>query len=116
MTRIFTPRRALLITALATVLVAAAVTSARASAIPFCGGQRVNNVQSCFGTPRTVTNRIQGVGETTGVCVGYNEVVYAACSPHAWAGEWAVAFISGYVQPRIIGQSRTLTFVGGETI
>ena len=115
MTRSHVQRLALLLTAsLATLLVALALTSTSASASSrFCGGLRVNNVQTCYGAARMVYEFILAIGDSTGVCVGYNEVVYAACSPNGRANEQAVAWLSGYVTPRVIGQSPNLTVVWG---
>jgi hypothetical protein len=106
MTYAYKQRVALLLTAgLATLLVALAFTSTSASASPFCGGQTVNSSQTCFGASRMVYENILAYGESTGVCVGYNEVIYAACSPHARAYEQATAWLTGYVTPRVIGQA-----------
>jgi len=108
-------RLALLLTAgLATVLVALALTSVSASAANFCENQRVSSIQSCFGTPRMIYEFEWARADDTGVCVGYNEVIYGACSPHAWANELAILVISGYVTPRVIGQGR-LTVAHGQT-
>jgi secreted trypsin-like serine protease len=107
-------RLALLLTAgLATLLVALALTSTPASASStFCGGQTVNSSHTCYGAARMVYERIYAIGASTGVCVGYNEVIYAACSPNARANEIAMAFLSGYVTPRVIGQGGNTTVWG----
>ena len=116
MARISMQRLALLLTAsFATLLVALALTSPSASAAGFCGGQRVNNVQSCFGAPRMVYEYMSGYGDSSGVCIGYNEVIYAACSPNARAYEHAYHWITGYLYPRIIGQASYFTVAHGNT-
>ena len=118
MTRTFRQRLTLLLTAgLATVLVALALTSASASAVDFCGGRTINNHQTCFGTPR-VFYWIRAVGNSTGVCVGYNEITYLACSVRPEAGYWAEYRFGSeiYAYPRVIGMSPNNTVVGsGET-
>ena len=118
MTRTYMQRLALLLTAgLATVLVALALTSTPASATNFCGGQTVNSSHTCFGTPRWF-EWIRAVGNQTGVCVGYNETMYLACSPRNEAGVYA-EYRFGYpvyAQPRVIGMSPNNTVVGnGDT-
>jgi len=107
MTHTSMQRLALLLTAsLVTLFVALALTSARASAakIPFCGGQLISNVQTCFGAPRNF-EWILGRGTKTGVCVGYNEVAAVACSSNG--GELAYNTLWSYAvrTPRIVGIS-----------
>jgi len=118
MTRAYRQRLALLLTAgLATVLVALALTATSASAVNFCGGQTINNHQTCFGAPRTFY-WIRAVGNSTGVCVGYNETTYLACSVVPAAGYWAEYRFGSeiYATPRVIGMSPNNTVVGsGET-
>jgi hypothetical protein len=116
MARTSMQRLVLLLTAgLATVLVALALasTSASAEGTGFCGGQRVSNIQSCIGSPRIVYGLIVARGDSTGVCVGYNEIIYGGCSPNGLALELAAMNISGYIQPRVIGMSRSLTVAWG---
>ena len=106
MSRTSIQRLALLLTAsFATLLVALALTSASASASRFCGGLTVNNHAACYGAARMVLENILAYGESTGVCVGYNEVIYAACSPNGRAYEQATAWLTGYVSPLVIGQA-----------
>jgi hypothetical protein len=106
MIRTHTQRLGLLLAAgLATLLVALALTSTPASASRFCGGQTVNSSQTCFGAARMVLENILAFGESTGVCVGYNEIIYSACSPNGRAYEQATAWLTGYVTPRVIGQA-----------
>jgi uncharacterized membrane protein len=69
MTRSSTPRFALLTASLATLLATLALASGSASASPFCGGQIVNNHQTCFGANRSF-EWLTGSGDSTGVCVG----------------------------------------------
>lgn len=104
-------RLALLLTAsLAVLFVALALTSERASATPFCGGQTISNVQTCFGAPRTF-RYVVGRADSTGVCVGYNEVPYGGCSSSAHA--LAAMDIGSYAwrTPRIIGNAPSKTTV-----
>lgn len=112
MTRTSMQRLALLLTAsLATLFVGLALTSARASAgTPFCGGQTISNIQTCFGAPRNF-EWILGRGTKTGVCVGYNEVAAVACS--STAGQLAAAPLGSYAvrTPRIVGISPNHTTV-----
>lgn len=108
----------LLLTAgLATVLVALALASPSASAVNFCGGQTINNHQTCFGTPR-VFYWIRAVGNLTGVCVGYNETAYLACSVVQERGYYAEYRFGSeiYATPRVVGMSPNNTVVEhGET-
>lgn len=112
MTRTSTQRLALLLTAsLAMLFVALALTSARASAgTPFCGGQTISQIQTCFGAPRNF-EWILGRGTKTGVCVGYNEVAAVACS--STAGQLAYNTLGSYAvrTPRIVGISPNHTTV-----
>jgi hypothetical protein len=111
MTRTSMPRLALLLAAsLATLFVALALTSARASASPFCGGQTINNHQTCFGAPRTF-RYVVGTGTSTGVCVGYNEFPYGGCSSGAGQQAAMDIFSYGFRTPRIIGNSPNNTTV-----
>jgi len=105
-------RLALLLAAsLATLFVALALTSARASATtPFCGGQTINNNHTCFGAPRTF-RYVVGHGTSTGVCVGYNEFPYGGCSSGAGQQAAMDIFSYGFRTPRIIGNSPNNTTV-----
>ena len=115
MTRTYRQRLALLIiTSLATLLVALALAVTSASASSFCGGQTINNHQTCFGAPRSF-EWIRGHGDSTGVCVGYNET-YLACSPGAgWYAEYRFYYYI-YATPRISGNSPNNTVGYGETL
>jgi hypothetical protein len=110
MTRTHRQRFALLAASLATLLVALALASTSASASPFCGGQTINDHQTCFGAARTF-QFLRGRGETTGVCVGYNEIARGGCSAGAaaWA-EWNIGS-AAFRTPRIIGNSPNNTTV-----
>lgn len=110
MTRTHRQRFALLAASLATLLVALALTSTSASASPFCGGETVSNIQTCFGASRTF-QFLRGRGESTGVCVGYNEIGRGGCS--AGAGAWAEWNIgsAAFRTPRIMGNSSNNTTV-----
>jgi len=113
MTRTSTHRLALLLAAsLATLFVALALTSARASATPFCNGQTINNNHTCFGAPRTF-RFVVGQGTSTGVCVGYNEFPYGGCSSSAGQQAAMDTFSYAFRTPRIIGNSPNNTTVEG---
>jgi len=118
LTRTFRQRLALLLTAgLATVLVALALTATSASAVSFCGGQTINNHSACWGAARSF-EWIRAVGNSTGVCVGYNTTLYLACSVRPEAGYWAEYRFGYYIyaNPLVIGMSPNNTVVGsGET-
>jgi uncharacterized membrane protein len=113
MTRTFTQRLALLTASLATLLVALALASPSASASNFCGGQIVNSSQTCYGAARTF-QIVQGSGDSTGVCVGYNEIARGACTSAATViVQWN---LGGYAfrVPRIIGWSAANTVAHGD--
>jgi uncharacterized membrane protein len=112
MTRNSAQRFALLAASLATLLVTLALASASASASSFCGGQIVNSSQTCYGAARTF-QLLQGYGTSTGVCVGYNEIAYGACTsaPNVIA-QWDTGS-SAFRTPRIIGWSPSNTVAYG---
>ncbi len=117
MTHAYRQRLALLLIAsLATLSVALTLASTSASAsLSFCGGQTINNHQTCFGGARSF-EWIRGHGDSTGVCVGYNETAYLACSPGAgWYAEYRWYYYI-YAVPRIIGNSPNNTVGYGETL
>lgn len=114
MTRSSRQRFALLAASLATLLVTLALASASASAVGFCGGSIVNSSQTCYGAARTF-QVVQGYGESTGVCVGYNEIAYGACtSAKNVIAQWDTGSAAFRV-PRIIGWSPSNTVAHGAT-
>jgi uncharacterized membrane protein len=114
MTRALTQRLALLLTAaLATLLVSLALASASASATPFCGGQIISSIQKCFGIARVFTI-VQGHGNETSVCVGFNQFV----GPCSGGPNQNVAWNLGSAanrEPSIIGNAARNTIGFGET-
>ena len=69
----------MLLSILAALFVSMAITSSSASASPFCGGQSVNNAQSCYGAPRALSGA-NAYGQSTGVCVGA-DWTWGTCAP-----------------------------------
>jgi len=113
MTRSTTQRFALLTASLATLLVTLALTSASASASNFCNGQIVNSSQTCYGAARTF-QYLWGSGDSTGVCVGYNEIAYGACTSAAGViVQWNTGSYA-FRTPRIIGWSPSNTVAHGD--
>lgn len=113
MTRTLVQRLALLLTAsFATLLVALALTSTSASASPFCGGQTISNIQSCFGEPRTF-RILEGYGDSTSVCVGYNEIFGPCSSGPGVLTIWDLGAYA-YRYPKIIGNARSNTVGHGD--
>lgn len=103
---------ALVTAGLATLLLALAFAAPSASATPFCGGQVISNVSACYGAARTFSI-VQGHGDETSVCVGYNEVVGPCSGGPRRNVEWNVG--SGFRVPRIIGNAGSTTVGWGET-
>jgi hypothetical protein len=116
MTLAYRQRLALLLTtSLATLLVALALASTSASASSFCNGQTINNHQTCFAGGARSFEWIRGHGDSTGVCVGYNET-FLACSPGAgWYAEYRFYYYI-YAIPKISGNSPNNTVGYGETL
>jgi hypothetical protein len=114
MTRTHTQRLALLLAAgLATLLLALTLASPSASATGFCGGARVSQTQSCFGAARVFTI-VQGHGNETSVCVGYNENRGPCSGGPNQNVEWNLGSAANR-SPFIIGNAIRLTTAFGET-
>ena len=102
----------LLLALLAALIATTALASpSSASALGFCGGQKVNNVNKCWGAPR-----LMGVGQawglSTGVCVGA-DLYEGSCAPtHQWA--W-VAVPQNTHYPWVMGTASAFTVVEGFT-
>lgn len=112
MTRSFTQRVTLLTASLAAMLIMLTLASASASASSFCGGAIVNSSQTCFGAARTF-QVVQGYGDSTGVCVGYNEIPKGACSTGPGIiAQWDTGS-SAFRVPRIMGWSPSNTVAHG---
>jgi hypothetical protein len=107
-------RLAALVTAgLATLLLALAFSAPSASATGFCGGSRVNNINACFGAAR-VFAIVQGHGDQTSVCVGFNEQVGPCSGGPGRNVEWNLGSYANR-SPRIIGNASSFTTAWGET-
>lgn len=114
MTSAFRQRFALLLTAgLVTLLASLALASASASATPFCGGRIISKYSACYGAARTFTI-VQGHGDETSVCVGYNEIIGPCSGGPRRNVEWNTGS-SGYRSPLIIGNAERTTVGWGET-
>jgi hypothetical protein len=107
------PRRVALLVAAgaATLLLALALSSAAASASPFCGGQVISKYSACWGAARTFSI-VQGHGNETSVCVGYNEVRGPCSGGPNQNVAWNIG--SGYRSPMIIGNAASTTVGWGE--
>jgi hypothetical protein len=102
-------RGSVLLGLLAALLATMALASASASATPFCGGQKVNNSNKCWGASRWM---VQGFaqGASTGVCVGA-DAYSGSCAP---AGQQAfVGVPEGSHAPWVIGTASAFTEVVG---
>jgi len=104
---------ALAIAGLATLLLALAFSASSASATGFCGGSRVNNINKCFGAAR-VFRIVQGHGDETSVCVGYNEFVGPCSGGPGRNVSWDLGS-SVNRSPSIIGNAASFTTAWGET-
>jgi hypothetical protein len=95
----------LLLSVIAALVVAFALTSPAQAAGEFCVNQQVNNVQKCWGPPQSV-EVVYGVGHSTGLCVG-EDTVQGQCSP---AGQMALLRVArGTHQPWVTGTASALT-------
>ena len=114
MSRVLPRRLALLFSAsLALVLMSLALSASSASATGFCGGARVNNINKCFGAAR-VFRIVQGHGNETSVCVGYNEFVGPCSGGPGRNVSWDLGS-SVNRSPSIIGNASAFTIAFGET-
>ncbi len=114
MSRALNRRIAALLTAgLATLLLALTLAAPPASATGFCGGVVINNVSGCFGAARVFTI-VQGHGDETSVCVGFNEIVGPCSGGPGRNVEWNLGSAANR-SPRIMGNARSNTRGWGET-
>jgi hypothetical protein len=114
MSRVLPRRLVVLLTAsLALVLMALVFSAPSASATGFCGGARVNNINKCFGAARVFTI-VQGHGNETSVCVGYNEFVGPCSGGPNQNVEWNLGSAANR-SPSIIGHASAFTIAFGET-
>lgn len=106
-------RLAVLAGAVAMLCMLFALTASSASASPFCGGQRENKFETCFGAARVLTGD-DGNGTETSICIGINEIS-GPCS----SGPGAIATLNlgsaANRVPWIRGNAERLTIVHGET-
>lgn len=105
-------RSGLLLALLAALIATMALAASSASASPFCGGQKVNNANKCWGAGRLMMVAY-GMGESTGVCVGA-DLVQGTCAP---AGQ--LAGVGGFAYevphyPWVIGTASAFTVVTPE--
>lgn len=114
MTCAFPQRLVLLLTAgLATLLVSMAFASASASATGFCGGQVISQASACWGAARIFTI-VQGHGNETSVCVGYNEHRGPCSGGPNQNVEWNLGSAANR-SPMLIGNAIRTTIGWGET-
>lgn len=104
---------ALLIAGLATVLLALTLSPPSASATGFCGGQIIRNDSGCYGAAR-VFAIVQGHGDETSVCVGFNEQIGPCSGGPSRNVEWNLGSYANR-SPYIIGNARSTTRGWGET-
>jgi hypothetical protein len=103
----------LLTSALATLLLALALAAPSASATGFCGGQIISQSSACWGAARIFTI-VQGHGDETSVCVGYNERVGPCSGGPGRNVSWNLGSAANR-SPLIIGNARSTTRGWGET-
>ncbi len=101
----------MLLVLLAALIAAMALTSSSASASPFCGGQSVNNANSCYGASRSLSGA-NAYGQSTGVCVGA-DWTWGTCAP---TGQLAVVNMPTNVHtPWVTGTASAFTITYGNT-
>ncbi|MDX6625721.1 MAG: hypothetical protein QOE56_710 [Solirubrobacterales bacterium] len=92
---------------LAALIATMAIASSSASAEGFCGNQKVNNQNKCWGAPRAMQTATAS-GESTGICVGA-DLTQGQCVP---AGQWAIVGVPyGQHYPWVIGTGSNFTVV-----
>jgi hypothetical protein len=107
-------RLALLLSgALATLLLALAFSAPQASATPFCGGTVISQASGCWGAARVFTV-VQGHGNSTSVCVGYNTSRGPCSGGPNQNVEWNLGGAANR-SPMIIGNAASTTVGWGET-
>jgi hypothetical protein len=100
----------LLLSLLSALIVTMAFASSSASASPFCGGQKVNNANRCWGAQRLLSYA-NAYGESTGVCVGA-DLQEGTCAPTL--GIATVHMPTGQHAPWVIGTASAFTVTFGE--
>ena len=104
---------ALVTAGLATLLLALAFAAPSASATPFCGGRIISQASACFGAARVFTI-VQGHGDETSVCVGFNENRGPCSGGPSRNVEWNLGSAANRA-PFIIGNAASTTRGWGET-
>jgi uncharacterized membrane protein len=105
--RLTLKRGSLLLSLLAALIATMALTASSASAEAFCGNQKVNNQNKCWGAPRAMQTATT-LGESTGVCVGA-DLTQGQCSP---TGQLAIVGVPyGQHYPWVIGTASNFTVV-----
>ncbi|MBS1870156.1 MAG: hypothetical protein JSS99_10870 [Actinobacteria bacterium] len=113
MTRALTQRLALLLTTGLAALTLALTLASPASATGFCGGQVISQASACWGAARIFTI-VQGHGNETSVCVGYNEHRGPCSGGPNQNVEWNLGSAANRA-PMIIGNAIRTTIGWGET-
>ena len=104
-------RGSLLLGLFSALIVSMALASSSASATPYCGGQKVNNKNKCWGLQRLMRTA-NAYGESTGVCVGA-DLYEGTCAPTgslAW-----VEVPTNQHSPWVIGTASAFTVTWGYT-
>jgi hypothetical protein len=104
---------ALLSAAFATLLLTMAFAAPSASATGFCGGRVISQASACFGAARIFTI-VQGHGDSTSVCVGYNEHRGPCSGGPGQNVSWNLGSAANR-SPFIIGNAASTTVGWGET-
>lgn len=101
-------RAGLLMALLAALIATMALSASSASATPFCGGQKVNNANKCWGADRPM-EFATAWGESTGICVGA-DLTEGSCAP---AKNWTYVTVPyNWHYPWIIGTASAFTVAG----
>lgn len=103
--------RTLILSLLAALTLAMALGASSASANPFCGEQRVNQYNKCWGSARLMSGG-KAWGSTTGVCVGAG-LINGTCAPVS-----QLAFVTvphGLHAPWVIGTATAFTWATADT-
>lgn len=92
-------RGSLVLGLLAALMVTMAIASSSASATAFCGNQKVNNANKCWGAPRAMQTAT-AVSYETGICVGA-DLYEGQCKPAGQVAYVGVPYNTHY--PWVIG-------------
>ena len=100
-------RGKLLLGLLAALIATMALASSSASATPFCGGQKVNNANKCWGASRPMSSGA-AIGQSTGVCVGA-DLTSGTCAPTGQVAWVSVPY--NWHSPWVLGTGSAFTVV-----